>query len=1225
MSTPSADQTPKAPRRAAPSFQAVIAAALALWAGSTQAADRTPRAPTTPEPHATAAPRVQLRGEWFYVDGEPFLIKGIGYSPYRPGQVPWKDTVDLAVMDKDFKRITAAGFNTLRTWKPLPPEALSLAERYGLMVLQGIWIEPGGNYASEASRQAVLEIVRKEVERSKGHQNILAFLVGNELEAGSVYRAGIPELESLLQQVVRTVKAADPTRFVSYANWPSLSFLDASSWDAVCFNVYPYEPASVAYTFGFRSYVEHLRKTVGRGKPFIVTEVGLSVSPKAGTKRGYGGLTPEQQKTDLVRLWDELFQAGAQGGVVFEWNDEWWKHDGATDATEHDAQDPEEWFGLTEFTAADRTGGQPRPAYAALKAYNQAVLLSPVSQESYQDRVPVTVYTEEPIATVRLRLNKGPWQAATRLNRHLWKAFLTLDPKDTGEVPLVMEAYDVRRRLLVRRDRPTLLGPRAGQVVVSVNTDRAIYEAAEAMEPVRYSLTITDPAGRPLPKRTVYWSVSEPQAAADLTQEKTTDERGMVEGTYLVQDPGLILLSAATAPDPRFPARRVGAETVVIIRQLPSLRHVPSPWETNLPPEVVEGLRHVAPAFQLSDPGTERIVDYERYGAFHDAGTSHYRYEATNWEGLSAAVGEGIYPNERGLLKDAAYQVAKRAGKLEGSHWDFVFGAEPQLAFFKWAEAQEEVGVKQFYTALALERAGLLLQAVKAYDAVLVHFPTSIGWTAFDPPTPWYVGKVAREKIEAILRLHPELGMRLDGARVEVQNGFDNDVDNDVFVVDPGRLVAVAPDAVNPPSLDLSTLARRRVLGKGTVQLVEYANGHWQLLVAGKPWTIHGISYKPTAVGETPDEGPLPDWTSADRNHDRTIDALQTFVDANRNNRPDTDEPVVGDFELLHRMGVNTLRLYHTDHKPATTKPLLRTLYKRYGFRVMMGDFVGMYTVGSGATWEQGTNYLDKVQRKRMFDNVKHMVLTYKDEPYLLLWVLGNENNYGGVHGIVGGVGNAGKYPKAYYSFINELARWIHSVDPNHPVAIGNGDILFLDVIAKAAPDIDIFGANAYRGWQGFGRSMYESVHQLLDKPVLITEFGCPAYQLGRTRDIAERDQALYHFGNWVDLADNMAGRGVGNVIGGAVFEWSDEWWKAGQPPRFSARVQETQPNWAGPFPGGWNFEEWFGLVGQGDGSLSPFLRQLRLSYQLYQALWNPSPPAPEAVAPASPAPANGQ
>ncbi|MBI3319790.1 MAG: hypothetical protein HYZ89_04305, partial [Candidatus Omnitrophica bacterium] len=360
-------------------------------------------------------------------------------------------------------------------------------------------------------------------------------------------------------------------------------------------------------------------------------------------------------------------------------------------------------------------------------------------------------------------------------------------------------------------------------------------------------------------------------------------------------------------------------------------------------------------------------------------------------------------------------------------------------------------------------------------------------------------------------------------------------------------------------------------------------------------------SYSIAAVGESHDEGTYKDWMTADRNQNKMLDVFETFVDANRNNRHDPDEPVVGDFQLLKDAGVNTLRLYHH----ASNKALLRDLYERYGLMVLMGDLVGMYTVGSGATWEAGTNYLDPVQRQRMTDSVKQMVRAFKDEPYLLMWVLGNENNYGGEHGIVGGKGNAAQYPDEFYTFLNELAEWIHQEDPNHPVAIANGEWIFLDLLARRAPAIDVFGANLYRGSHGFGRSFFSAVRQWLDKPVFVSEFGCPAYQANQPPEVGELGQALYHFGNWVDLEDNMAGRGVGNAVGGVVFEWVDEWWKAGQPPRFSSSVQETTANWSGPFPDGKMYEEWLGIVSKGDGRLSPYLRQLRKAYAMYQQLWN--------------------
>jgi len=1176
------------------------------------AAAQPARAQSDDAPGAGSA-RVERSGEWFYVDGEPFLVKGVGYSPFRPGEVPWKHRVDLETMEADFRRIAEAGFNTLRTWSPLSPEALDLADRHGLMVLQGIWIHEAGDYASPEFLRAMSEVVRKEVDRANGHDNVLAFLIGNELQPEKVFATGIPQTEVLLERLTEVVKSRDPTRLVSYANWPVLTFLKPTSLDIVCFNLYPYDPPSIAHTFGFRSYIEHLKRTVAGGRPLVISEVGLSVSPESSGTPGYGGHSPARQRTELLGLWDAIFQAGAQGGVIFEWNDEWWKNGGRTaDETTHDRDDPEEWFGLIEFTSAEDRAGRPRPSYEALKEYNQAVLLSPVTGTSYQGELPVAVYATGRVSAVRVQFGRQgwfpKWHDAAQISPHWWKARLPIGAKlKPGEHQIIVEANGADRRLLVRQRRLIRVGPAAPEARVSIDLAKSVFEIGPEVEPISFTIKATDALGRPLARRKVWYAVAEPEHEIELTQIAETDEQGMVRGSYLLGEAGLISLSAAVAHEPARPDLRAGDEVFLEVRRAAALAHRPSVWEAGLPSGVREALRHETAEFRLADPGNERLIDYERYGRFHGRGTAQYRYEVQDWKGLAAAAGEGVYPNEGGLLNDPAYQAAVASGALEGSQWDFTWHLNVQLGFFKWAGTDEELGVKQLFTALTLERAGLWDHAIKAYYAVLVHFPQSVGWTAFEPPTPYYVARVAQDKIIAILRLHPELGLRLDGSRVVVEGGYDNDVSNDSIVVDPGQLVEVAPEAVHPPTKNVAARPVTDERGGEAVRLVRHDNGHWRLLVGGEPWIVRGMTYKPSAVGESPDEASLKDWSQADRDGDGTLDVFQTFVDANGNDARDADEPVVGDFALLHEMGVNTLRLFHTDNDPKTLKPILRDLHERFGFMVMMGDFVGMYTVGSGAAWEEGTDYLDSQQRTRMFESVKRMVREYKDEPYLLVWALGNENNYGGVHGIVGGVGNAGQHPREYYGFLNELAAWIHNEDPAHPVGVGNGDLGFLDLIGEAAPELDYFGANVYRGWYGFGHSFFSDVRRELDKAVLIMEYGCPAYQQDVSLQQAEVDQALYHMGNWVDIADHVAGRGVGNAIGGIAFEWSDEWWKAGQPPRFSPLKQETVPNWAGPYPGGWNFEEWYGLVGQGGGGLSPFLRRLRVGYEMYRVLWRGS------------------
>jgi len=590
----------------------------------------------------------------------------------------------------------------------------------------------------------------------------------------------------------------------------------------------------------------------------------------------------------------------------------------------------------------------------------------------------------------------------------------------------------------------------------------------------------------------------------------------------------------------------------------------------------------------LNDPGSESFVDYEKYGTFHNAGTKDYRYEMSDQAGLAQAVGEGIYPNTLSIRKDPAFKKALSENRLAGDLWDFVHSPDLEAAFFKWATCSEPQGVKLFYTALLLEKSGLITHAIKCYYAILVHFPGSYGWTYFK--TPWYIGQAAIAKIEFLLRRNPELGYRLINADIRIINGFDNDVANDIVVASPGRFVKVgSPEDIyaRPPEPQKVLLKR----GEGKVHLIRYTNGGWQLFVEGRPYVIRAVTYTPTKVGQSPDDGTMGNWMEEDFNNNGLIDGpFDSFVDKNGNNEQDADEPAVGDFKLMQEMGVNTIRLYHHPHK--VNKELLRKLYNDYGIRVIMGDFLGKYTLGSGAPWNPGTDYNNPEHKKNMIESVTRMVNEHKDEPYVLFWLLGNENVYGYAC-------NADKDPEAFFKFANEAALHIKSLDPEHPVAICSGDILYLDRFGKFAPDVDIFGANAYRGDYGFG-FFWKQVREEADRPAFITEFGCPAYARGRSAEEAETMQAEYHRGAWEDIEHNMAfGQGAGNALGGIIFEWLDEWWKGYEP-----SIHDKKGLWVGPFPDGTMYEEWLGICGQGDGSKSPFLRNIRKVYYMYQEKW---------------------
>lgn len=597
-----------------------------------------------------------------------------------------------------------------------------------------------------------------------------------------------------------------------------------------------------------------------------------------------------------------------------------------------------------------------------------------------------------------------------------------------------------------------------------------------------------------------------------------------------------------------------------------------------------------------------RVVDYKKYGEFQKVGTQDYIYVIKDMEGLSAAVGEGIYPNSGAIFQNPRYKEVRKEGRLKGKHWDFANSDDLEAAYFKWVTAPESWGVRLFYLGTIFEKAGMYEDALRAYHALVVHFPKTVAWTYWQ--TPWYPGQAAIAKIRHILRIHPELNLVEKYMRITVHNGFDNDAANDVIVTWPGKISEKSvldrmkekfhiEDKVELRSANQRLPEGRKRAGQGEVRLVQYDNGHWQLLVQGRPYVIKGITYAPTRVGQSPDKGTLANWMEEDTNgNGRTDGPYDAWVDKNRNNQQDPDEPVVGDFALMKEMGVNTLRIYTQPQKP--DKALLKKMFAEYGFRVIIGNFLGKYAIDSGATWAEGTDYENPEHRKNMMASVQKMVMEFKDEPYVLMWLLGNENNYGVAS-------NADKKPQAYFEFVNEVARWIKSVDPNHPVAVNNGDTLFLDIFAKYAPDVDIFAANVYRGDYGFG-SFWEQVFDATAKPAFITEYGCPAYAPHLTLEEGETAQAAYHRGNWMDIAENLAGsrRGTGNALGGVAFEWLDEWWKNYEPYRHDRKSDAI-----GPFPGGYYFEEWFGLTGQGKGQHSPFLRQLRKSYFAYQEMWN--------------------
>ena len=646
------------------------------------------------------------------------------------------------------------------------------------------------------------------------------------------------------------------------------------------------------------------------------------------------------------------------------------------------------------------------------------------------------------------------------------------------------------------------------------------------------------------------------------------------------------------------------------------------------------GAAGAEPRFKLYEPGTEEIVDYGKYGEFTNVGTRAFRYIIKDRDGLARASGEGIDPS-LAITNNPEYRKALRADKLKGDWWKHVGTSDPQLDYFVWAHAPEDPGVRLLYVGKAMEKGGYLMHALKSYRAAMILYPDSACWSS-GSEFQWDVATAAWNAIQNLLRKHPELNLRLVGA--DVISSSDKSGLN--IVVHPGRIESIpvpAPLAEEKPmdqpveGVDTNALAadtnvavvaetvveetyppvdpNAEVMhrGTGTVQLVQYGNGGWEMFVEDQPYFIHGMNYAPVRVGAKPWEW---NWMWSDENTNGIVDSFEVWVDSNRNDKKDDGEPVTSDYELMKSMGVNTIKFYVIDAElPSLNILLLRQMYKESGIRAIVGNFLGAYCNGSGANWDLGTDYTNRKQRDSMKASVSNLVMKLRGEPWVLAWVLGNENNMEMSGDVNATRTNGSQYPDTFSKFLNEVAKMIHELDPNHPVGIGNLLTGLVEYYGKNAPAIDFIGINSYLGEEGFGAT-WQKVKQTMNRPVVITEYGCDSYNTDKGPD--EEMQSNYAIKSWEDIVYNREGSaGAGNSIGGFLFEWLDEWWKDSLN-YFEDPVdhQSTRAVFPMPFPDGFAQEEWFGIMGQGSGSASPFLRVPKKAYYDLQKIWTQKPEA---------------
>lgn len=170
-----------------------------------------------------------------------------------------------------------------------------------------------------------------------------------------------------------------------------------------------------------------------------------------------------------------------------------------------------------------------------------------------------------------------------------------------------------------------------------------------------------------------------------------------------------------------------------------------------------------------------------------------------------------------------------------------------------------------------------------------------------------------------------------------------------------------------------------------------------------------------------------------------------------------------GDYRLLADYGGNSVRTWGTNDWEEKFKKA-----QENGLTVCAGMWLEQE--------RQGFDYSNREEVQKQFEKLKIEILKYKDHPALLMWCIGNELDL------------SYKNP-AVWDAVEEIARFIHEVDGNHPTMTVTAFIEKEEVayIKEKCPHIDILGVNAYAGLPVLAEFLKNFGWE---KPYIVAEWG---------------------------------------------------------------------------------------------------------------------------------------
>ncbi|MDD5259663.1 MAG: glycoside hydrolase family 2 TIM barrel-domain containing protein [bacterium] len=526
--------------------------------------------------------KIEFRGDDIYVNGEKYIVCGIGYAPYRPHTSPNKPYPrDYDVVEKDFQLMKKIGFNTIRNWsgRDLDEYMMELAHKYGLLIIQGmsIWVPPMADFSDKSFWDNSISTVEDEMKINREHGNIIGYLLMNEPPPGKIAQASLAKTNEFYDLITAKIKELQPGAYISLANWPRSDMLSTKNWDFICINHYGYDKSHVV-NMGYRGYLGWMERSLAKDKPLIGTEYGYSMSKRGEGKFGYGGNTEDEQATGIVNDTYAMIAEKGNGACIFSWIDEWWKNnEGEGDEDRHEETEPEEWFGIVAMPDDVKLAGSPRKAASAMEKFYEALVISPRDANKIQGTVPVEVYTKTVLlpnlAKVEYSIDDSNWVELSN-TANWWRAELDTVTLGDGKYDFKVR-YTTKDGKEVVTKQPLVVYIANNEQIIQqelmISTDQEVYKNGDTVTiSIQYSEN-----GQPAANKTVSYAVTQigtitascrNLAGADLV----TDNSGVVKAKYVVKDeerPHFLTISAAV-PSNRAVGQKFAERIVVEVNQV---------------------------------------------------------------------------------------------------------------------------------------------------------------------------------------------------------------------------------------------------------------------------------------------------------------------------------------------------------------------------------------------------------------------------------------------------------------------------------------------------------------------------------------------------------------------------------------------------------------------------------------------------------------------------------